>query len=145
AHCISEWGHDFRPDYLQIGQLLRKLPDARVLACTATATPVVRDEIVVRLGLPTDTPQLVHGFARPNLRLRAAEARGARERRARVDEMLEEALGKPGSGRGAALVYAPTRRASEAEAERLCKRGWKAAAYHAGLAGGERERVQQAF
>ena len=58
AHCISEWGHDFRPEYLQIGDLIQSLPEARVLACTATATPVVRDEILERLGLPTDTPQL---------------------------------------------------------------------------------------
>ena len=59
AHCISEWGHDFRPEYLQIGALLRELAPAHVLACTATATPIVRDEMVVRLGLPADTPQLV--------------------------------------------------------------------------------------
>jgi ATP-dependent DNA helicase RecQ len=50
AHCISEWGHDFRPEYLQIGGLLAELPKARVLACTATATPVVRDEILARIG-----------------------------------------------------------------------------------------------
>ena len=72
AHCISEWGHDFRPEYLEIGGVLGELGAARVLACTATATPVVRDEILARLGLPPDTPQIVHGFARPNLALRAA-------------------------------------------------------------------------
>ncbi|MDX1385499.1 MAG: DEAD/DEAH box helicase, partial [Thermoanaerobaculia bacterium] len=73
AHCISEWGHDFRPDYLALGDLVESLGVARVLACTATATPIVRDEIVSRLGLPPDTPQLVRGFARPNLALRACE------------------------------------------------------------------------
>ena len=73
AHCISEWGHDFRPEYMQIGNLLQALPTARVLACTATATPMVRDEILSRLGLPADTPQLLRGFARPNLILRARE------------------------------------------------------------------------
>ncbi|MBT4096416.1 MAG: DEAD/DEAH box helicase, partial [Gemmatimonadetes bacterium] len=67
AHCISEWGHDFRPEYMQIGQILQQLPNAHVLACTATATPVVRDEILERLGLPASTPQLLRGFARPNL------------------------------------------------------------------------------
>ena len=92
AHCISEWGHDFRPDYLRIGDLLQALPDARVLACTATATPVVRDEILVRLGLPADTPQIVRGFARPNLRLRSAEIAGAKDRRQRTDAQLTEAL-----------------------------------------------------
>src|SRR5262245_47529057 len=55
AHCISEWGHDFRPDYLQIGELLAELRPPRILACTATATPVVRDEILARLGLPAET------------------------------------------------------------------------------------------
>ncbi|HEY5657758.1 MAG TPA: DEAD/DEAH box helicase, partial [Myxococcota bacterium] len=60
AHCISEWGHDFRPEYLQIGEVAELLPKARVLACTATATPFVRDEIVAKLGLPPETPQLVY-------------------------------------------------------------------------------------
>jgi ATP-dependent DNA helicase RecQ len=61
AHCISEWGHDFRPEYLQLGALLAEFPAARVLACTATATPVVRDEILERLGLEANTPQIVRG------------------------------------------------------------------------------------
>ena len=76
AHCISEWGHDFRPEYLELGAVLAELKAPRVLACTATATPVVRDEILSRLGLPADTPQIVHGFARPNLALRAGEVEG---------------------------------------------------------------------
>jgi len=92
AHCISEWGHDFRPEYMQIGGLLAALPGARVLACTATATPVVRDEILGRLGLPPETPQLVRGFARPNLALRAVEVGGQRDRAATVDAALAEAL-----------------------------------------------------
>ena len=108
AHCISEWGHDFRPEYGQIGELLRELNPPRVLACTATATPIVRDEILVRLGLPADTPQLLRGFARPNLALRAAEISGPRERAARVDAVLAETLFAPGAGRGSAIVYTPT-------------------------------------
>src|SRR5262249_60073825 len=63
AHCISEWGHDFRPEYLEIGGVIADLPGARVLACTATATPIVRDEILSRLGLPPATPPMVPGFA----------------------------------------------------------------------------------
>jgi ATP-dependent DNA helicase RecQ len=145
AHCISEWGHDFRPEYLEIGRLLPDVRAARVLACTATATPVVRDEILARLGLPPDTPQIVHGFARPNLALRAAEVGGARERSRRVDAVLAEALGRPGGGRGRAIVYASTRRAAAEEAERLAGRGWRAEAYHAGLDGATRERVQRDF
>ena len=145
AHCISEWGHDFRPEYLQIGALVAELKPPRVLACTATATPVVRDEIVARLGLPPDTPQIVRGFARPNLALRAAEISGPRDRVRLVDAALAEALGVPGADRGRAIVYASTRKSSEEEAERLGAHGWRAAAYHAGLDGGTRDRVQRAF
>jgi ATP-dependent DNA helicase RecQ len=145
AHCISEWGHDFRPDYLEIGGLIEELRPPRVLACTATATPVVRDEILARLGLPADTPQHVRGFARPNLALRVAEVRAERERAGHVDAVLAEALGSPGAGRGTAIVYSPTRRASEAEAERLRLSGWNADAYHAGMTGPAREEVQRDF
>ena len=145
AHCISAWGHDFRPDYLQLDELLRLLPQARVLACTATATPVVRDEILERLGLPSDTPQLIHGFARPNLALRAVEVQSKRERDRRVDGVLVETLGGPEKGAGTAIVYAPTRRGSEEEAQRLARCGWTVEAYHAGMSGEQRDRVQRAF
>jgi ATP-dependent DNA helicase RecQ len=145
AHCISEWGHDFRPEYLEIGELLRDLPGARVLACTATATPVVRDEILARLGLPADTPQVVQGFARPNLSLRALEVDSRRERGSRVDAALAEALGGPGQGRGRAIVYAPTRRAAEEEGARLAGAGWRAHVYHAGLSPAARDLAQRAF
>jgi len=145
AHCISHWGHDFRPEYLQIGEILPLLPRARVLACTATATPVVRDEILQQLGLPPQTPQLVRGFARPNLIFRAAEARGSAERRRKVDEVLHEALGSPGEPRGAAIVYSPTRRAAEEEADRLRQEGWRVEPYHAKIAGPRREATQRAF
>ena len=145
AHCISEWGHDFRPEYLEIGTLLHELPAARVLACTATATPVVRDEILARLGLPADTPQLVQGFARPNLSLRVAEAEGKRAHAALVDGALVEALGAPRQRRGAAIVYAPTRRAADEEGERLASAGWRARVYHAGLDPGARADAQRDF
>jgi ATP-dependent DNA helicase RecQ len=155
AHCISEWGHDFRPEYMQLGGLVDAFPRSRVLACTATATPVVRDEILERLHLPADTPQLVRGFARPNLALRVAEAAQKAGRERLLDAALGEALGGPGPGLigspgparrpGAAIVYAPTRRATEAEAERLAARGWRADAYHAGLTGERRDAVQRAF
>jgi len=142
AHCITEWGHDFRPDYLRIRDVLAALPNARVVACTATATPVVRDEILNQLGLPEDTPQIVRGFARPELRLRAAEVAGVHERRQLVDALLSEAIG---GGPGAAIVYAPTRRGAEAEHARLSAAGWRAACYHAGMAGAEREEVSRGF
>jgi ATP-dependent DNA helicase RecQ len=145
AHCISEWGHDFRPEYLQIGELIAALRPPRVLACTATATPVVRDEILARLALPPDTPQHVHGFARPELALRAREVSGESGRDALVDAQLAEALGGPGQGRGTAIVYAGTRRNSESEAARLSRAGWRATAYHAGLSGRLRDEVQAGF
>ncbi len=145
AHCISEWGHDFRPEYLQIGELVRELPDCRVLACTATATPVVRDEILERLGLPSDTPQLLRGFARPNLSLRVTEINSAAERRQRIDALLAEALDAPDQRPGTAIVYAPTRKSTEEEAARLQGDGWRAAAYHAGMEGPDRDSVQSAF
>ncbi|MFL5521830.1 MAG: RecQ family ATP-dependent DNA helicase [Gemmatimonadales bacterium] len=145
AHCISEWGHDFRPDYLQIGELVADLAEARVLACTATATPVVRDEIIARLGLPADTTQLVRGFARPNLGLRVRDARSAAESHRMVDEALKEAIGTPGAARGTAIIYSPTRRQTEEEQARLAKTGWNTAAYHAGFDGPTRERAQQRF
>ena len=145
AHCISEWGHDFRPDYMQIGAVLEQLPKARVLACTATATPIVRDEILARLGLPTDTPQLIHGFARPNLALRVIEIQTKRERGRHVDDLLGENLGVAGHAGGTAIIYAPTRKSTEEEAQRLAVDGWISRAYHAGMEGVARDRVQNAF
>jgi ATP-dependent DNA helicase RecQ len=145
AHCISEWGHDFRPEYMELGALVAELPSSRVLACTATATPVVRDEILARLGLDPATPQIVRGFARPNLALRVREVQGARERERAVDELLRETLGAAAEPRGAAIVYAPTRRATEGEAERLGRGGWRVASYHAGQDGGLRDEVSRRF
>ena len=151
AHCISEWGHDFRPEYMQIGALLAELPKARVLACTATATPIVRDEIVARLALPNDTPQLLRGFARPNLSLRALDVTKQSDRERAIDAALVEALGMPAKRsdsperRGAAIIYAPTRRSAEQEGARLAKAGWNAAVYHAGLDPAARDAAQRGF
>ncbi len=145
AHCISEWGHDFRPEYMLIGEVVDQLAGARVLACTATATPVVRDEILEKLHLGAETPQVVRGFARPNLALRAAEVRGKAERERAVDAALAETLGAPRADAGTAILYAPTRRSSEEEADRLSSQGWAADCYHAGLPGDVRADVQERF
>lgn len=145
AHCISEWGHDFRPEYLEIGRVLKEHPDARVLACTATATPYVRDEILARLELPPETPQLIRGFARPNLALRVTEVEKAAERRRAVDGVLMEMLGEPDAGRGCAIIYGPTRKSTEMERDRLVGRGWRCESYHAGLTPERRESVHAAF
>jgi ATP-dependent DNA helicase RecQ len=145
AHCISEWGHDFRPEYLEIGRVLKEHPDTRVLACTATATPYVRDEILARLELPPETPQLVRGFARPNLSLRVSEVERAADRRRIVDGVLHEMLEAPAAGRGCAIIYGPTRKSTETERDRLIGRGWRCDSYHAGLTAERRETVHAAF
>ena len=152
AHCISHWGHDFRREYLQIGGFLRQVPSAMVLACTATATPAVRDDIITQLRLGPDTPQILRGFARPNLSLRVSHVDSAAQVRAAIDEALAEALGGPaaagsggaGSG-GAAIIYCLSRAETEAEAKRLRQAGWRAGWYHAGLSGEHRSEVQRRF
>src|SRR5580700_5633617 len=145
AHCIAQWGHDFRPDYLRIGGLLARLRPPRVLACTATATPEVRREIREQLRLGDACKEVLRGFARPNLHLAARNVDGVSEAREAVFDALSAALGDPSSPRGGAIIYAATRRQTEQWVETLAKRGWTAAAYHAGMPGDERSRVAARF
>jgi ATP-dependent DNA helicase RecQ len=145
AHCIAQWGHDFRPDYRRIGELLARLRPPRVLACTATATPEVRREIREQLRLGDSCREVLRGFARPNLHLATRNVEGVSEARSAVFEALSSALGDPAAPRGGAIVYAATRRQTEQWAETLVKQGWNAAAYHAGMAGDERSRIATRF
>ena len=145
AHCIAQWGHDFRPDYRRIGSLLGRLRPPRVLACTATATPGVRREIREQLHLGAECAEILRGFARPNLHLSARAVEGVAEARGAVFEALAAALGEATAPRGGAIVYAATRRQTEQWAETLRGRGWNAAAYHAGMAAEERSRVATRF
>lgn len=145
AHCISEWGHDFRPEYMQIGAFVAELPRARVLACTATATPVVRDEICTRLGLGSSAPQILRGFARPNLALEVREAKRGREQSSVLDKAISQAIGTAESPRGCVIVYAPTRKVCEEQSQRLRGLGWRAGCYHAGLPARVRAQTQQEF
>jgi ATP-dependent DNA helicase RecQ len=144
AHCISHWGHDFRPDYLHLGDLVERLEPKRLLACTATATPAVRREIVERLHMP-QAHQILRGFARHNLRLATEEVSGLKQKEKRIAAEVKLRLGKPNSGAGTAIVYTGSRKNAESVAESLRALGWRADHYHAGMAGDERTAVQEKF
>ncbi len=144
AHCISHWGHDFRPDYLQLGDLIQRLRPPRLLACTATATPAVRREIVERLHMP-DAHQVLRGFARDNLELSVEEVSGPKKKEERIIAEVKRVLGKPGGGAGTAIVYTSRRRDAEDVAEALRAHRWRAEHYHAGMDGPDRNAVQERF
>ncbi len=140
AHCISAWGHDFRPDYARLGDVIHALAPERVVALTATATADVRADIVRQLGLDGVT-EIVTGFDRPNLALAVEDARGQAKKLETTLAILDEALAVGGS----AIVYAATRRRTEEVADELRAVGHRAAAYHAGLGAEVRTDVQQRF
>ncbi|MGH7555437.1 MAG: RecQ family ATP-dependent DNA helicase [Longimicrobiales bacterium] len=137
AHCISQWGFDFRPAYLRLGKL-REILRCPVIAVTATATPEVRRDICRELRL--DRPIIVaRGFDRPNLAWHVLGARNDAEK----DRILVRLLRAERSG--VAVVYASTRKTVDALTDLLNRVGIKSAGYHAGIAGAERERLQDAF
>ena len=136
AHCISEWGHNFRPDYLKIARLSRKLKIPRILALTATATPAVAREIRKNFRI-TSACQFHGGFHRPNLRLSVEVCTDAEK-----DERLLEKLR---THSGPTIVYATTRRDTERLATMLQKHGFSARSYHAGLTPEMRALAQDSF
>ncbi len=149
AHCISQWGHDFRPDYRMIGErlpLLRSAGEERapVLALTATATPTVQADIIQQLGMEKPA-RFIHGFRRDNLAIEVVEV-PVPMRPSIIGKLLADASRRP------AIVYAQSRRQSEELAAALCAGAsgphaghLRAAAYHAGMDADARERVQKAF
>ncbi len=142
AHCISQWGHDFRPDYLNLRGALRHVPGARIMAVTATATPDVRDDIVRQLGLgepPREPPRVhVHGFARPNLCLEVVRTARHAQKLARVLRRIEQ------DRRG--IVYAATRRQAERVQGLLRSEGRPGVLlYHGALSDEQRKAVQERF
>ncbi|NTV40712.1 MAG: RecQ family ATP-dependent DNA helicase [Candidatus Moranbacteria bacterium] len=138
AHCVSQWGHDFRPDYLNVKEYIALLSRRPIVAAfTATATPEVKDDIVERLGL--QSPDVfVRGFDRPNLKFFVRENLKKKER---ANEALRIAKSIKGSG----IVYAITRKETEELAKFFKSQGIKAAAYHAGMTGEKRARIQNDF
>ena len=137
AHCVSAWGHDFRPDYLRLGGVIEGLGHPVVCALTATASPPVRAEIVELLGM-RDPAVIVHGFDRANISLEVRRHEDASDKRKALLAWVVEA---PPPG----IVYVATRRGTEEVAAELRGLGVDAAHYHAGLKASERERVQSAF
>jgi ATP-dependent DNA helicase RecQ len=137
AHSISEWGHDFRPEYLRLGAAIQALGRPTVLALTATAAPPVRDEIVERLGL-RDPAIVIRGFDRPNIRL-AVERHYDAEPKLRA--LREHVAASPPPG----IVYVATRREAETLAAELCDDGLRASSYHAGMRPADRDDAQERF
>ncbi|HEY2382956.1 MAG TPA: RecQ family ATP-dependent DNA helicase [Terriglobia bacterium] len=136
AHCISLWGHDFRPDYLRLQSVVRELKSPAVLALTATATPAVRRDIVAQLGIE-DAAHVVSGFDRPNLYLEVREVATTAEK---IRSIVELARWAP-----LGIVYGGTRKNVEEIHGSLRRAGVETAAYHAGLALPERRTVQDRF
>jgi ATP-dependent DNA helicase RecQ len=138
AHCISEWGHDFRPDYRRLGEAVRLLGVPRIAAFSATATPEVQRDIAHQLDLASPAMH-VRGFDRPNLHYSVERVGGGEQK---SDTLVERVRTRDG---GVALVYSSTRKNAEKYASALKQAGMRARVYHAGLDGDVRERAQDVF
>ena len=137
AHCISTWGHDFRPDYLRLRGVIKSLDRVQTLALTATATPYVRSDIVQQLGL--DRPQtFVSGFDRPNLSIEVAHTQREREKITRIRNLARQTA-------GSGIIYASTRKAVEQVGAKLKALDLKVSEYHAGMSDAMRVRAQDDF
>lgn len=135
AHCISQWGHDFRPEYSKLGQLRKLFPDIPLIALTATAEPHTRKDILARLGL-NPSQCYVSGFDRPNIRYTVLE---------KLKPFAQLVTFLKGRREEAGIVYCLSRKRVEKVTEQLRETGFSAASYHAGLPASERQRVQEDF
>ena len=137
AHCISTWGHDFRPDYLRLKTVIQSIERVQTVALTATATPYVRSDIVQQLGL-VKPETFVSGFDRPNLTIDVVHTEKEREKVARIKRLAK-------SHEGSGIIYASTRKAVEQVAVQLQAQGLSVSAYHAGMSDSARVKAQENF
>ncbi|MEY3395047.1 MAG: hypothetical protein RL346_1283, partial [Verrucomicrobiota bacterium] len=136
AHCLSQWGHDFRPDYMRLGKALEKIGSPQCVALTATATPVVRQDILEVLKL-REPFERVRGFSRPNLSLAITPVDNA----AQKDERIRSAITAYKTG----IIYCATRKKVDSVAETLESWGVKCVSYHGGMSDQERVEAQEVF
>jgi ATP-dependent DNA helicase RecQ len=138
AHCVSQWGHDFRPEYGQLGILKKIRPDVPILALTASATPAVLEDIAKQLSL-VEPESHIHGFYRPNLYYQVEYCEDDDEKQAFLLQSLEQ------TPKGRVIVYCGTRKNTEAMAKLIKKHFKKVDFYHAGMSSEDRTRVQESY
>ena len=138
AHCISQWGHDFRPDYLRLAEIRAQLGHPTTIALTATATSQVQRDILAQLNLP-EAEIFVYGFERPNLFFEVYDARSKGDKIGRIVSLVNEHSGDP------AIIYCATRKQVEEVAQELDSEGLSVGLYHGGMTDSQREQVQNDF
>ena len=138
AHCISQWGHDFRPEYMRLSMLKKQFPDVPVMALTATADRLTRNDIVRQLNIP-DARIFITSFDRKNISLQVIKNLSGKDKLHELTRFIDRHKGESG------IIYCLSRKNAEKMAEKLNKIGYNSAAFHAGMPTAEKERVQQAF